>query len=110
MLRKKVIIVLGAAAWVLLAVLLVSNFIPVRTTSAQNACVNNLRQIDGAKQEWALEHPDKTNQIVTWDDIQPYCGRGPKGSILKCPQGGTYILGRAGQPPRCSIGGTHTLN
>ena len=40
----------------LLAAIAIPNFIRARTTSQQNACINNLRQIDGAKQQWALEN------------------------------------------------------
>ena len=39
----------------LLAAIAIPNFVRARTTSQQNACINNLRQIDGAKQQWALE-------------------------------------------------------
>jgi prepilin-type N-terminal cleavage/methylation domain-containing protein len=39
----------------LLAAIAIPNFIKARATSQQNACINNLRQIDGAINEWALE-------------------------------------------------------
>ena len=39
----------------LLAAIAIPNFVRARTTSQMNACINNLRQIDGAKQQWALE-------------------------------------------------------
>jgi prepilin-type N-terminal cleavage/methylation domain-containing protein len=38
----------------LLAAIAIPNFVRARTTAQQNACINNLRQIDGAKQQWAL--------------------------------------------------------
>ena len=40
----------------LLAAIAIPNFVKARTTSQTNACINNLRQIDGAKQQWALEN------------------------------------------------------
>ena len=40
----------------LLAAIAIPNFVRARTTSQMNACINNLRQIDGAKQQWALEN------------------------------------------------------
>jgi hypothetical protein len=76
-------------------------------TSPQNACINNLRQIDGAKQQWALEH-NKTNGTVTWNDILPYMGRRPNVEVPRCPANGTYTLGNIEVPPKCSIAG-HTL-
>ena len=40
----------------LLAAIAIPNFIHARTSSQTNACINNLRQIDSTKQQWALEH------------------------------------------------------
>ena len=40
----------------LLVAIAIPNFVRARTTSQQNACINNLRQIDGAAQTWALEN------------------------------------------------------
>ena len=39
----------------LLAAIAIPNFVKARATSQANACINNLRQIDGAAQQWALE-------------------------------------------------------
>ncbi len=39
----------------LLAAIAIPNFVRARTTSQKNACINNLRLIDAAKQQWALE-------------------------------------------------------
>jgi len=97
---KKSIIAIGAVVVVIVAIGLPS-FIRALNTTASNACVNNLRQINGAKQSWALENRKITNDIVTWGDIHPYLK-----PTLVCPQGGTYTLGRVGELPRCSVGGT----
>ena len=68
------------------------------------ACVNNLRMIDGAKQQWAIEHKDATNLDVSWDNIVPYLGRkGATARTPKCPGGGMYSIGKRGQVPACSI-------
>jgi len=39
----------------MLAAIAIPNFVKARTVSQENACINNLRQIDAAKHEWALE-------------------------------------------------------
>src|SRR5437879_6912195 len=39
----------------LLAAIAIPNFVRARTTAQKNSCINNLRQIDGAKEQWALE-------------------------------------------------------
>jgi hypothetical protein len=84
----------GTMAW---------GFAHARSTKATNVCLNNLRQIDGAKEQWALENHKTENDTPSWDDIRVYLGRGDKGEILVCPNGGRYILGRVGELPRCSL-------
>jgi hypothetical protein len=85
--------------------------IRARTTRAMNACVNNLRQIQGTKEQWGIDHQMPANAIPTWADIQPYLGRGPDGTLPHCPDGGVYIIGRVNEAPKCSIGGpSHTLD
>ena len=98
-----VCICIGFFAWIA-----PRNFIgPPRSGPEWNAngCINNLRQIDAAKQQWALEN-GKTNGdiIATESDIMPYLGRGPKGNFPHCPSGGQYVIGKLNQPPACSLG------
>src|SRR5439155_10524678 len=78
-------------------------FIRECTTSASNACINNLRQLDGAKQQWALEHNKTTNDLPSWDDIRPYIKLTSSGALPPCTKGGTYTLGRVDEPPRCTV-------
>jgi prepilin-type N-terminal cleavage/methylation domain-containing protein len=74
----------------LLAAIAIPNFVRARTQSQKNACINNLRQIDGAVQQWALETKAAQTAVVTPTDILPYL----KSSVL-CPAGGTAALGFA---------------
>src|SRR5471030_3013415 len=69
----------------LLAAIAIPNFVHARTTAQQNACINNLRQIDGAKQVWALEHAVPPTARPGTAEIQPYLGRGSSGSLPTCP-------------------------
>src|SRR5579862_2184351 len=69
----------------LLAAIAIPNFVRARTTAQQNACINNLRQIDGAKQQWALEHQATSSASPQDTDIQPYMGRGSSGTLPVCP-------------------------
>ncbi len=74
-------------------------------TTAVTACINNLRQIDGAKQQWALENRKPANAVPTAQDVAPYL----RGGILPaCPAGGQYTLNAVGATPTCSIPG-HVL-
>jgi len=68
----------------LLAAIAIPNFVRARTTSQMNACINNLRQIDGAVQQWALENKKDPAAAVTKVDVLPYIKSEPS-----CPAGGT---------------------
>jgi hypothetical protein len=74
--------------------------------SQLNDCINNLRQLDGAKQQWALENKKPANAIPTVADIQPYLVN--KGAGLICPAGGSYTLNSLQAAPTCSVPG-HVL-
>jgi len=64
-------------------------------------CVNNLRQIDAAKEQWAIvHHKQDGDEIVRWD-VDSYM----KGGAPKCPAGGTYTYGKIGELPKCSVPG-----
>ena len=69
----------------LLAAIAIPNFARARSTSQQNACINNLRQIDGAKQTWGLEHNVVPSAVPQDSDITPYLGRGSAGQLPTCP-------------------------
>jgi hypothetical protein len=73
--------------------------------AAAFACINNLRQIDGAKQQWALENRKPPNTPVNVADITPYL----RGNTLPvCPMGGVYTLNTVAVIPTCTVPG-HTL-
>jgi hypothetical protein len=71
--------------------------------------------IEMCKQNWANVNNKKIDDIPTWDDLKPelegYAIRYKwTNGIPVCPDGGTYTIGRVGEPPKCSIGGPdHSL-
>jgi len=95
----------------LLAAIAIPNFVRARQTSQTNACINNLRQIDGAKQQWALEAGKVASDTPTPAQITPYLGRGSAGSIgtVVCPLDAaspktlatSYTMGNVGTAPIC---------
>jgi prepilin-type N-terminal cleavage/methylation domain-containing protein len=93
----------------LLAAIAIPNFIRARTTAQQNACINNLRQIDGAKQQWALEMRTSATATPAATDIQPFLGRGNSGTLPSCPSDSTgvfttsYTVGNVQVAPVCRI-------
>src|SRR5260370_4678269 len=64
-----------AAVILLLVAILIPNFVKSRTTSQSNSVINNLRQLDGAKQQWALENHKSDSDVATLDDLKPYLKR-----------------------------------
>ena len=92
----------------LLAAIAIPNFVRARSTSQKNACINNLRQIDGAVQQWALENKAAASADVTSGNVTPYLGRGG-GAYPTCPAGGTYNVTKCNVAPTCSKGGEHVL-
>jgi prepilin-type N-terminal cleavage/methylation domain-containing protein len=87
----------------LLAAIAIPNFVRARATSQKNACINNLRQIDGAKQQWALEQHQVSTATPGSADVQPYLGRGTAGTWPTCPASGAYTVGAVNVPTSCSL-------
>jgi len=88
----------------------IANFHKARQLAQANACINNLRQIDGAIQLWALENKKPADAQVTLSDLSPYLK-----TTLVCPAGGTtfensYSLTTVSQSPTClKFPGQHCL-
>ena len=68
----------------LLATIATPTWVNARTRSQTNSCLNNLRQIDAAKQQWALDTKQGPNVAVTYDEISPYLK-----NAVSCPTAGT---------------------
>jgi len=107
---EEIIIVIAGIG--LLAAIVIPSFAHARCPCLGNNCINNLRQIDGAKQEWALEMKKDSTCIPTVSELQPYMGRGSAGILPWCPQDKnkafqtSYTVGMVKTNPVCNIGGT----
>jgi flagellar biosynthesis GTPase FlhF len=75
--------------------------------AARSTCINNLRRIDAAKNQWALENNKTADAVPTEQDLLPFLSS-DNGNFPVCPSGGTYTIGAVGVPPTCSIPG-HVL-
>jgi len=89
----------------LLATLAVPSFINARTKSIAAACINNLRMIEAAKDQYAMDHTNQPPSVLAdlvgtnaYIKNMPICGAG-----------GNYTVGTLGGNPTCSIGGLHAL-
>jgi len=93
----------------LLAAIAVPNFVKARTASQKNACIANLKQIDGCKATWALEQKKSSTDTPVDTDLfgaLSYIRDKPS-----CPGGGTYTLDTVANKPSCSLAATaaHSL-
>jgi prepilin-type N-terminal cleavage/methylation domain-containing protein len=92
----------------LLAAIAIPNFVKAREISQKNACIANLKQMEGAKATWALEQKKATSDTPGDTDLF-----GPTLYIKdkpECPGGGTYTLADVGTKVACSLAGTgHSL-
>ena len=83
----------------LLAAIAIPNFVKARTTAQKNACINNLRQIDGAKEQWALEKKQAPGAAINQSEVDQYI----KGGKPKCPAGGSYTYNAVDTNPVCDV-------
>lgn len=101
-----------------LAAISVPNYAKARERAQKSACINNLRQIDWAKQQWALEHHQGGGFVPDKKDIAPYLGRKADIETIVCPAGGptasfdtTYSINSITNVPTCLVvPDTHLLD
>ena len=113
--KSKVLLVVGSGICGLLA-FGIWNFVRARaTTAALSRCEYNLQVIEISKRNWQSVYHKPTDYTPSWDDLRdefrPYAERyGWTNGLPTCRDGGTYKIGRLGERPTCSIGGSgHSL-
>jgi len=89
----------------LLAAIAIPNFVRARNTAQKNTCINNLRQIDGAKQQWALENKKTDTDTPTTTEVSLYI---KNNAYPTCPASGTYTINNLTTDPACNKSG-HVL-
>jgi prepilin-type N-terminal cleavage/methylation domain-containing protein len=82
----------------LLAAIAIPSFMRARTTSQKNACINNLRQIEASKEQWALENRKPQGAAIVTDEVNQYMKAAPQ-----CPANGTYVYLSIGTNATCSV-------
>ncbi len=88
----------------LLAAVAIPNFMRARQRAQTNACIANLKQMDGAKTLWALDTGAASGAAVTMANlVTAYIKSTPS-----CPANGTYTIGAIGTTPTCTVSG-HAL-
>ena len=83
----------------ILLAIAVPNFVRAKENSRAKSCCANLKQIDGATQQWAIENKKAGIDTPVQADIETYLKAYPL-----CPSGGAYTIGTVAINPTCSIG------
>ena len=84
----------------LLAAIAIPNFVKARTTSQKNACIANMRQIDGAMEQAALENNMAQGAAITAAQVLPFLKNTT--TMPSCPAGtAVYAVANVGTPPTC---------
>jgi len=92
-----VVLIIG----ILLAIA-VPNFIRAREGSRAKACQSNLKQVESAKEQWAMDTkagPGATPAMADLAGAGLYIKATPV-----CPSSGAYTVGDMATSPSCSIG------
>jgi prepilin-type N-terminal cleavage/methylation domain-containing protein len=92
-----------------LVAIAIPNFLSARSNSQANACINNLRQIDSAASQFAIEKGKSVGSTINYpSDLTPYFRLNANSSIPPCPAGGNYAVAPVGADPQvtCSVGKT----
>ena len=95
----------------LLVAIAIPSYVRSRANSQANACINNLRELDSASQQFAIERNKHVNDSVNFpSDLTPYIKLNSANSIPPCPAGGIYSIFPVGSNPsaQCSVGSTVT--
>ena len=89
----------------LLAAVAIPNLVRAKKNAQVNGCKANLRTIEFAITQWALEKRKTDDAEVSLEELEDYF----KDGIPRCPSGGDYELTTAEEKPTCTIEG-HTLS
>ncbi|MBN1675444.1 MAG: prepilin-type N-terminal cleavage/methylation domain-containing protein [Kiritimatiellae bacterium] len=97
----------------LLAAIAIPSFVKARREARKRACISNMRQVDGAKEQWAMEENMPATATPTVSDVDPYIKGGTARCL--CPADPTqtfvssYSVRPLGTDPICLVDGSHTL-
>ena len=95
----------------LLAAIAIPSLLRAVSKSQSAACINNLRQIDTAVQQYSVAAGKHVGDVINFpDDLKPYIKLTKEGELPGCPAGGEYSLTTVGTVPSalCSLGSTVT--
>ena len=88
----------------ILLAIAIPNFLRARETSRAKSCQADLRQIETAKEQWAMDNKKAATDTPTAANLVTEYMRGTEDTLPACPSSGTYTVGDMSTRPVCSIG------
>jgi prepilin-type N-terminal cleavage/methylation domain-containing protein len=98
----------------LLSTVAVPGMLRARLKGQESTCLDNLRILDWAKQQWALEKKSASTATPSSTELMPYLGRGA-GKLPICPAdpaqsfASSYTMNDCSTAPACKIVAGHVL-
>lgn len=94
-------IMIVVAIIALLALIALPNFMKAREDARTTTCIANLKQIHGAKQQWAISENKTDSASVSLSDLSAYFSTSTDN--IECPAGGSYTIGTVSEEPECDV-------
>jgi prepilin-type N-terminal cleavage/methylation domain-containing protein len=88
----------------ILLAIAIPNFLRARESSRAKSCQGNLRQIETAKEQWAMDNRKSATDTPTATDLVTEYMKGTDNTLPLCPSNGTYTVGNMSTRPVCGIG------
>jgi prepilin-type N-terminal cleavage/methylation domain-containing protein len=88
----------------ILLAIAIPNFLRARESSRAKACQGNMRQIETAKEQWAMDGKKVATDTALATDLVPTYIKSSGTALPGCPSNGTYTIGNMTTRPVCSIG------
>ena len=88
----------------ILAAIVAPYYVRAREEAKAKACICTLKEIEGAKERWAISMDVDRWAVPEWTELVPdFLKNEPR-----CPAGGTYAIGDSHTIPTCDIGSNET--
>ncbi len=88
-----------------LLMIAVPQWMKTRDISRRTTCLSNLRQIDNAKEQYAIENKKAIGAVIVEGDIWPAYLNGA--DFPSCPEAGLYTIGTVGSVSNCAVHGDY---
>jgi len=97
----------------LLGAVTIPHFVHARSLQTQDRCINNLRRIDAAKEQWAIDFKQTPAATPAFEDIRLFLKCDGNHSLPACPLDlsgafqSSYLINGLTSAPVCLMNGTN---